>query len=439
MSGRRGAGWARVALCVTVAATLAACGAGSRTGSETATKVACDFDKPAQPVTVNVLAYNSSAIDPYTNTMVASCSREGVTVKHEPIDFGGQVQKTTATLAGDSGTYDIIETYGFVIPQFASGGKLQPLNDLFDKYSDKYALDKINKSMRDTMSYDGKLYALPMQAQMYVLAYRKDIFDKLGLQPPTTFAELRSVSQKIQESGDIKYPLALPWLASADIITAYDAALGSLGVNLTDPSKKTANLDTPESKQALQELLSLKPFMDPEVTTFDQPAVQQQLFNGSAAIGIMFSGRMADLVDKSNTRFYDKFAFAPPPRVVENAPHQYSALSVDGWSIPRNAKSDPDLLFQLIASSVSEEASKASMPAAYPARDGMVEPNSSPYAAAANDAIKNAPPAEPFPWTSMISNDIRPIVADVLLGKTPVDQGTRQMQQIATKILAGQQ
>ncbi|NIK61585.1 ABC transporter substrate-binding protein [Kribbella shirazensis] len=439
MSSSRGAGWVRATLCVTMAVALAACGAGSRTGSETATKVACDFEKPAEAVTVDVLAYNSSAIDPYTNTMVASCSKNGVTVKHEPIDFGGQVQKTTATLAGETGTYDVLETYGFVIPQFASGEKLRPLNELFDKYSGEYGLDKINKSMRDTMSYDGKLYALPMQAQMYVLAYRKDVFDKLGLKPPTTFAELRAVSKKIQDAGEIKHPLALPWLASSDIITAYDAALGSLGTNLTDPAGKTANLDTPQSKQALQELLSLRPFMDPEVTTFDQPAVQQQLFNGSAAIGIMFSGRMADLVNKSNTRFHDKFAFAPPPKVAENAPRQYSALSVDGWSIPRNTKVDPDLLFQVIASSVSEEASKASMPAAYPARDGMVSESSSPYAAAANDAIKNAPPAEPYPWTSQISNDIRPVVADVLLGKTSVDQGTRQMQQIATKILAGHQ
>ena len=66
--------------------------------------------------TVNVLAYNSSAIDPFTDTMVSSCTKGDVTVKHDPIDFGGQVTKTTATLAGDTGTYDILETYGFVIP-----------------------------------------------------------------------------------------------------------------------------------------------------------------------------------------------------------------------------------------------------------------------------------------------------------------------------------
>ena len=175
-----------------IAASLAlvGCGAGSRTGAETATEVACDFENPAEPTTVNVLAYNSSAVDPFTNTMVKSCTHDNVTVKHDPIDFAGQVQKTTATLAGDTGTYDIIETYGFVIGPYADAQKLQPLDDLFAKYSAEYGLDQIDESMREGMSYEGKLYGVPMQAQMYVMAYRKDVFEKNGLTPPTTLDEM---------------------------------------------------------------------------------------------------------------------------------------------------------------------------------------------------------------------------------------------------------
>ena len=113
---------------------LTACGAGSRTGAATATKVACDFTNPASATTVNVLAYNSSAVDPYSNTMVSSCTHDNVTVKHDPIDFAGQVQKTTATLGGDTGTYDVIETYSFVVPDLASREKLVPLDDLFARH-----------------------------------------------------------------------------------------------------------------------------------------------------------------------------------------------------------------------------------------------------------------------------------------------------------------
>lgn len=422
-----------VALCA--ALVLSGCGAGSRTAASSVAEVACDFAAPAQSTTVNVLAYNSSAIDPFTNTMVKSCSKGPVTVKHEPIDFGGQVQKTTATLAGDSGTYDVVETYSLVVPQYAARGKLQPLDDLIKEFGSQYGLDKLNPVMLKGMSFDGKQYGLPMQAQMYVLAYRKDVFDKLGLTPPTTFAEMRDDAAKIQQAGEITHPIALPLLASADISTAYDAALGSLGVNLTDPTSMTANFDKPAAATAFEQLRSLVPFMDPQVTTFDQPRVQQQMYNGTAAMAIMFSGRMNDLTLPANSRFAQQFAFAPPPS-VNGGDVLYDALSVDGWSLPSNTKVDPKLLFQIIASSVGPDASKASMPAAYPARDGEVSDTSSPYAAAARVSLGKAPAIEPNPWTAQVLTGIRPIVTAVLLGTTSIPDGTAQMQQVATKILA---
>jgi sorbitol/mannitol transport system substrate-binding protein len=418
-------------------AALSACGAGSRTGANTATQVACDFEKPAQATTVNVLAYNSSAVDPFTNTMVKSCSHDDVTVKHDPIDFGGQVQKTVATLSGDKGSYDIIETYSYIIPTYAAQGKLQPLDDLFAKYKDKYKLDAISPAMRKLMSYDGKLYGLPMQAQTHVLAYRKDIFDKLGLKPPTTFEELRTVAKKIQDSGEMKYPIAMPWNAQADIVTAFGNAMGSQGVPYVDDSTKKANLDSQASVKALEQMKSLLPYMDPQVTTFDQPKVQQQLYNGTAAMGLMFSGRMNDLLQQSNTKYYQNFAFAAAPAVFAGG-KSFASLSVDGWSLPKNTSISPDLLFQLIAASVSEDASKSAVPAAYPARQGIANSSNTPYADAADKSIQNVPPPQPYPYIPAISGDITPVVAKVITGGQSIQDGTAQMQKIAEGILAEQ-
>lgn len=417
--------------------TLSACGAGSRTGANTATEVTCDFENPAQPTTVNVLAYNSSAVDPFTNTMVKSCTHDNVTVKHDPIDFGGQVQKTVATLSGDKGSYDVIETYSYIIPTYAAEGKLQPLDDLYAKYSEEYQLEALNPAMRELMSYDGKLYGLPMQAQTHVMAYRKDVFDKLGLQPPTSFEELRDVSKKIQDSGEMRYPLALPWNAQADIVTAFGNALGSQGVPYVDDETKKANLDSEESVKALEEMKSLMPYMDPQVTTFDQPKVQQQMYNGTAAISMMFSGRMNDLLQQSNTKHYQDFAFAAPPAVYAGG-KGFGSLSVDGWSLPTNTALDSDLLFELIASSVSEDASRSAVPAAYPAREGIADSSNTPYAEAADQAIENVTAPQPYPYIPAISGDITPVVAKVVTGGQSVEDGTEEMQKIAEDILAKQ-
>ncbi|HJQ86271.1 MAG TPA: extracellular solute-binding protein [Propionibacteriaceae bacterium] len=423
------------AIAVAMTMALVGCGAGSRTGAQTATEVQCDFENPAEPTTINVLAYNSSAVDPFTNTMVKSCTKENVTVKHDPIDFAGQVQKTTATLAGDKGTYDIIETYGFIIGPNAAAQKLQPLDDLYAKYSAEYGLDQIDESMRKGMSYEGKLYGLPMQAQMFVMAYRKDVFDKHGLSAPKTFEELRAAGKKIQDAGDMKYPIALPYLATGDIATHYQATLNSLGSDYVDPKTKEPQLDTPTSKQAFEEMKSLLPYMDPQVTTFDQPKVQQQLFNGTAAIAVMFSGRMNDLTQEQNSKYFDKFAFAAPPAVESGGP-LYSRLSIDGWSLPANTDKSPDLLFELIASSVSEEASKASIPAAFPARKGMMTEASSPYAAAAMESIEGTTPPESYPYTPDVSNAVISLIAQTVLGKLSIDEGTAQMQAAAEKVMA---
>ncbi|MBD8477230.1 ABC transporter substrate-binding protein [Microbacterium sp. CFBP 8794] len=427
MSSTRTRALALVATVALGALALSGCGAGSRTGNENATEVSCDYTAPESATTVNVLAYNSSAIDPFTNTMVSSCTKDDVTVKHDPIDFGGQVTKTTATLSGDTGTYDIVETYGFVIPGLATEEKLVPLDDLFAKYADQYGLNEISESMRTGMSYDGKLYALPMQAQMFVMAYRADVFDELGLEVPTTFDDVVSAAEAIRASGKMQYPVALPWLATADVSTSFQAAMNSLGGDFVDESGEVT-LDGPEAKQAIEGMLSLVPYMDPQVATFDQPKVQQQMYNGTAAMSIMFSGRMNDLTLSTNSNLADSFAFAAPPKVTADAPYAYNRLSIDGWSIPFNTALDHDMLFVMMASAVSEDASTASVPAAYPAREGMVTAENSPYGEAANDSIAAAMPPIVSPILADLTNEIRPILVQILSGNVSVDDGLAQMQ-----------
>ncbi len=421
-------------LAIATALSLAACGAGSRTGSETATKVACDFTNPPAATTINVLAYNSSAVDPFSNTMVASCTHDNVTVKHDPIDFAGQLEKTTATLAGDSGTYDIIETYTYAIPDLASRGKLQPLDDVLAKYQDQYTLNELDPNTLKSMTYEGKLYGLPMQSQLLTMVYRKDLFEKNGMAPPTTFEELRTGAKKLQDAEGMKYPIALPLLSTADLDTAFAATLGSQdSAFFVNPETKKPNFEEEPTAKALEQLKSLQPYMDPQVTTFDQPKVQQQLYNGKAAVAVMFSGRMSDMVNQKNTKLFDKFAFAAPPAVFEGG-KAYSTVSTDGWSIPFNTKVDKDLLFQVIGASVSKEASQASVPAAFPART-TVDQSSSPYAAAAKDSLAKGPTKEIQPYVPQVSEAIRPVLANFMAGKVDGPEAQKQMQAAAEKVM----
>jgi sorbitol/mannitol transport system substrate-binding protein len=245
---------------------------------------------------------------------------------------------------------------------------------------------------------------------------------------------MRTAAKKIQDAGDMKYPIAFPWLATGDISSQYQAALNSLGTDFVDPETKKPQFDSPESKKALEQMKSLLPYMDPQVTTFDQPKVQQQLFNGTAAMAIMFSGRMNDLTVETNSKYFDKFAFAAPPAVEGNG-ELYSRLSIDGWSLPANTDLSPDLLFQMISASVSEDASKAAIPAAFPARKGMVTAASSPYAQAAIDSIAKTRPPVSAPYIPDVSNAVISLVTQTVLGKLSVEEGMSKMQAAAEKVM----
>src|SRR5690606_30754172 len=116
-----------------------------------------------------------------------------------------------------------------------------------------------------------------------------------------TFDEMITAAEAIKAEGLMEYPIALPWLATADVTTGFEAAMNSLGADFVTADGEVT-LDTPEAKQAVEAMLALKPYMDPQVTTFDQPKVQQQMFNGTAAMSIMFSGRMFDLTLPENSK-----------------------------------------------------------------------------------------------------------------------------------------
>ncbi len=89
----------------------------------------------------------------------------------------------------------------------------------------------------------------------------------------------------------------------------------------------------------------------------------------------------------------------------------------------------------MIAASVSEDASKASVPAAFPARTGAVTPDSSPYAQAAIDSIAKTTPTPSTPYGPDVSNATISLVAQVILGKFTVEQGMQQMQAAAEKVM----
>ena len=89
-------------------------------------------------------------------------------------------------------------------------GVLQPVTDIVESLKQKYTLFD---SAIEPYHFDGNYWAVPVYGMTFVLWYRKDLFEKAGLdpnRPPRTWDELLDFCEKIKKSGTVQYPIAVP-------------------------------------------------------------------------------------------------------------------------------------------------------------------------------------------------------------------------------------
>ncbi|WLR99635.1 ABC transporter substrate-binding protein [Shinella sumterensis] len=86
-----------------------------------------------------------------------------------------------------------------VLAGYARTGKVAPLDD----YYKKYGWENVNSFYRGRNSYQGKLYAVPMEQDLMGVYYNKAMFTELGIAVPTTYAEFKNVVEKIKAAGRV--------------------------------------------------------------------------------------------------------------------------------------------------------------------------------------------------------------------------------------------
>lgn len=98
-----------------------------------------------------------------------------------------------------SSTTDLIKWWnGYRLEDLARSGGLADLTSEWDAAVDK---GWVNPDSKDSFSYDGKVYAVPMYKSYWVIFYNKHVFDTAGITPPTTWDEFISNNEKIRAAG----------------------------------------------------------------------------------------------------------------------------------------------------------------------------------------------------------------------------------------------
>ena len=112
-------------------------------------------------------------------------------------------QRVTTDIATKGGQFDIITIGSYETPIWGKQGWLVPLDDLGDDYD--YA-DMI-PSVKNGLSYDGKLYAVPFYAESSFTFYRKDLFEAAGITMPEkpTYDQIAEYAEKLTDKSKEQY------------------------------------------------------------------------------------------------------------------------------------------------------------------------------------------------------------------------------------------
>jgi multiple sugar transport system substrate-binding protein len=303
---------AAVAMATLAPLTLAACGGGGGSndaGSNSSSSETVD--------SLTVLDYYTD--EPGKSNIDAQLQKCGTTVgvakvDHQSVPGPTLIQKVLQQ-ASSKTLPDVLMLDNPDIQQIAEAGALVPLGD-FGINADGYAPGPVSAA-----TYDGQLYGLQPGANTLAIFYHKDVLAKAGVQPPKTWAELKTAAKKLT-SGK-QYGFAFN--ATAD----YEGAWQFLPPMWTNGGDET-DLKSPQVAEALQLWKDLVDdgSVSKSAVNWKQSDVNDQFIAGKAAMMLNGPWQIPSL-QKAKVNF----GVVPFPI---NKPDQTSIAPLGGeaWTVP---------------------------------------------------------------------------------------------------------
>ncbi|MGW7066878.1 extracellular solute-binding protein [Streptomyces sp. NPDC054855] len=245
---------------------------------------------------------------------------KGFEAAHPDIDVRIQIQewdgigeKVTAALASNDAP-DVIETGNTQVAQFAQSGGLK---DLSDKVEDLGG-DAWLKGLAEPGAWEGKQYGIPYYAANRVVIYRKDLFEKAGIDAAAIKTRDQWVAATKKLNKGSQQGIYLPgqnWYTYAGFV--WDEG-GDLATE-SDGTWKGA-LDSPEALRAMAFYEKLQALgKGPKDSDEAQPPQAEVMAKGQVAQVISTPGG-ANVVAQNNPELKDKLGFFPIPGKTADTP-----------------------------------------------------------------------------------------------------------------------
>lgn len=338
----------------------------------------------------------------------------------EPAVYANTVTKFTTALSAGSTDYDLLFIDDIMNATFSAAGWLLPLEDVLSKS----ILGSVTAPHIALSSLRGHLYRMPIDTGFYVMFYRKDLLKAADVAVPTTWAEVLSASRTLTKAG--KYGLGMVGSMWDDFVYWLPQAGGSF-----------VNYDLPGSQQALEfmhELVTVYKVVPPSYITDSFTTVPTYLESGDVAMWFCWNGFLGGFV--ADKKFYGSGALgvaAPAKGPVSNV----TDFSDWGYAIPKfSPRQQQAAKFIDYVSSAASEKTLA-LTQELPARDDAFKASLGVIAGGNNyaDLIGklNLVPRPMSPVTTLLSEELPPILADYVAGRTSLSTAVKSAQAVLKK------
>jgi sorbitol/mannitol transport system substrate-binding protein len=363
-------------------------------------------------------------------------------------------QRTTTDVASQGGQFDVLTIGSYETPIWARRDWLRPLN-----LPASYDVNDLLKPIREGLSNDGKLYAVPFYGESSMLYYRKDLFEKAGITVPEqpTYPQIKEWASKIHDPNNGVYGMCLRGKPGWGENMAFLSTLvNTYGGQWFDMNWQPT-INTPAWKNAVGYYVDL-------MQNYGPPGASSNGFNENLALfstgkcGMWVDATVAAglLSNPKESQVYETVGFARAP--IEQYPNGSNWLWAWALAIPKTSKS-PEAAEKFIAWATSKEyvqlvADQSGWVSVPPGTRTSTYENANyqkaaPFASIVLRSIQAAdvtrPAANPTPYKGVqyvdipefqaIGSSVGQTIAAALTRSTSVDQALRQSQSTTERFM----
>ena len=177
----------------------------------------------------------------------------GINLKFVSLPENQARAKITASTATEGGEFDVVMISNYEAPQWAANGWLENLEPHM-KATPTYDESDFIPSIKQSLSYQDQMYAVPFYGESSFLAYRKDLFEKAGITMPAkpTWQQIAEYAAKLDDKANGVAGICLRGKPGwGESLAPFTTVANTFGGSWFDKDWN-AKLTSPEFKEAVE-------------------------------------------------------------------------------------------------------------------------------------------------------------------------------------------